>query len=191
MAAVASVGGVGGTGGDDVSFRLEAGGEWSKVGVQLRRVLERSKQQAIETRIGRRSARNQEDPHSPNRLKEEGNLPSPSSSLLPLLNALFCHSPLVILLFALFFLLDMHLFGITPTEDPLLLVTCGNCSKTIKASHFAAHLGLFFSTSSLPDFASFSITITFTIIFTFTSFSRFSFSSRSNVYSSMSKNGTS
>ncbi|XVF62668.1 hypothetical protein PTKIN_Ptkin09bG0026800 [Pterospermum kingtungense] len=37
---------------------------------------------------------------------------------------------------------DMHVFGLSPMDDPLNLVCCNSCKKPVKASQYAAHAGL-------------------------------------------------
>ncbi|KAI3756072.1 hypothetical protein L1987_55885 [Smallanthus sonchifolius] len=46
---------------------------------------------------------------------------------------------------------DMHVFGLRPMMDPLILVSCNSCKKPVKVSQYANHAEICKSLSSLVD----------------------------------------
>ncbi|KAC9988321.1 hypothetical protein E3N88_27244 [Mikania micrantha] len=46
---------------------------------------------------------------------------------------------------------DMHVFGLRPMTDPLILVSCNSCKKPVKASQYANHAEICKSLSLLAD----------------------------------------
>ncbi|XP_024996253.1 uncharacterized protein LOC112529278 isoform X2 [Cynara cardunculus var. scolymus] len=46
---------------------------------------------------------------------------------------------------------DMHVFGLRPMMDPLILVCCNSCKKPVKASQYATHADICKSLSSVVD----------------------------------------
>ncbi|KAJ9537247.1 hypothetical protein OSB04_029980 [Centaurea solstitialis] len=46
---------------------------------------------------------------------------------------------------------DMHVFGLRPMVDPLILVCCNSCKKPVKVSQYATHADICKSLSSIVD----------------------------------------
>eukprot|EP01102_Stenamoeba_stenopodia_P003824 TRINITY_DN1395_c0_g2_i10.p1 TRINITY_DN1395_c0_g2~~TRINITY_DN1395_c0_g2_i10.p1 ORF type:complete len:932 (+),score=239.52 TRINITY_DN1395_c0_g2_i10:399-3194(+) len=114
---------------------LEEGSDWSKIGAQIRTVLEQAQQQALQRRRQLYPS-TAPPPESPKLTKSNSSLHLSSNNLnnSNVIDLDAPHSPTRLREE------DMHVFGICPTTDPLLLVTCAHCNKTLKASHFCAHL---------------------------------------------------